>query len=373
MARDGNGTYSRTHADYVAGATIESSAVNGELNDFASEMTSSIAKDGQTVPTANLPMGGFKHTNTAAATSRTDYARASQVADNSLNYAADTGTATAYAIAPSPGISAYAVGQRFTIKAANANTGADPTLAVNGLTAGIIKWPNGTSLAAGDIAASALFEVVVSATTPVFHLQSVNVPPVYLSGAQTISGNKTFTGTQDFTGATTKVATATQATNSTTAASSGYVDRVAVQQVVSTITGAVATGTTAIPQDDTIPQNTEGDQYMSLAITPKSATSKLRILVVVNGVASAGNSIIAALFQDTTASALAAGKTALGGNALVSQIKFEYEMTSGTTSATTFKVRAGGSSGTFTFNGESSARILGGALASSILIEEIGI
>ena len=46
-------------------------------------------------------------------------------------------------------------------------------------------------------------------------------------------------------------------------------------------------------------------------------------------------------------------------------------MTAGTTSATTFRVRAGlNSAGTTTFNGASSARYYGGTLASSITIKE---
>ncbi|BCU95174.1 MAG: hypothetical protein CM15mV8_0180 [Caudoviricetes sp.] len=38
-------------------------------------------------------------------------------------------------------------------------------------------------------------------------------------------------------------------------------------QQVHTQTGAVNTGTTIFPEDDSIPQNTEGDEYMTLSIT----------------------------------------------------------------------------------------------------------
>ena len=85
-------------------------------------------------------------------------------------YAVDTGSATAYAIAPVPGIESYAVGQTFIFKATNANTGTAPTLAVNGLTAGTITRVDGSALAAGEIPANGLVEVIVAATTPVFHL-----------------------------------------------------------------------------------------------------------------------------------------------------------------------------------------------------------
>lgn len=173
--------------------------------------------------------------------------------------------------------------------------------------------------------------------------------------------------------------TQAQASNDTKLATNAYVDRVAVQQVVSTITGAVNTGTTVMPWDDTIPQNTEGDQYMSLSITPKSATSTLLIKVVFNFAINNANVVSAALFQDSTANALAAAASVppnIGGSTGFSgQIIFQYLMTSGTTSATTFKVRAGtaGGGGTVTFNGASAARLFGGVMASSITIEEIGV
>lgn len=137
-------------------------------------------------------------------------------------------------------------------------------------------------------------------------------------------------------------------------------------------TGAVASGTTIIPQDDTTPQNTEGDQYMSATITPTNAASTL----IIDGVCALSSSIatllVAALFQDTAANALACisafQPTATGQVA----VHFRHKMTAGTTSATTFKVRCGGTSaGTTTFNGAGALRLFGGAFASSITITEI--
>lgn len=173
MARDGSGAYSLPQAAFVAGSTIESAKVNSNFDDIASALTQSLSKDGQTTPTGNQPMANYRHTGVGAATARTDYARADQVIGSVLDYAADTGTADALAIAPSPGIAAYVVGQSFTIKKiASANATTTPTLAINGLTAGTITWPDGTALAAGDLPSGALFEVKVAATTPVFHLQT---------------------------------------------------------------------------------------------------------------------------------------------------------------------------------------------------------
>lgn len=145
-----------------------------------------------------------------------------------------------------------------------------------------------------------------------------------------------------------------------------------VLQVVNYQTGALATGTTLVPFDNTIPTNTEGDQYMSLAITPKSATSKLRIDVCLFLSHSAGGAGIASLFQDSTSAALAAGFVGFYTAGGIIQVVFTHYMTSGATSATTFKVRAGSNAaGTITINGQTSAQIMGGASASSITITEV--
>ena len=147
-----------------------------------------------------------------------------------------------------------------------------------------------------------------------------------------------------------------------------------IVQVVNVQTGAVATGTTVMPFDDTIPQITEGDQYMSLAITPTSATNKLRIDVCTSIAPNANIISTVALFVGTTANALAA----ILGNyhgANVGSIhidNFSHYMTAGATTELTFRVRSGGhASNTTTFNGRAGGRYLGGVAASSITITEI--
>jgi hypothetical protein len=145
-----------------------------------------------------------------------------------------------------------------------------------------------------------------------------------------------------------------------------------VLQTVSTQTGALATGTTVIPTDNTIPQSGEGDQYMSLAITPLSATSKLHITVTWIGTSSAITNLIVALFRDATANALAAGWLTIPTANYTGTCSFTHVVTSGSTSATTFKVRAGGgAASTTTFNGSASTAFFGGVLASSIVIREV--
>jgi len=175
-------------------------------------------------------------------------------------------------------------------------------------------------------------------------------------------------------GTSTKILSATSKIDAANIVAAAALPAGAVVQVVNTQTGALATGTTTVPTDDTIPQNTEGDEYMTLAITPTSATNKLRIDVSINVATSVsgGHTLTAALFQDSTADALAAASMDTELANKQRQITFTYYMTSGTTSSTTFKVRAGaGSAGTTTFNGGSGGRFMGGVMASSITITEI--
>jgi len=147
-----------------------------------------------------------------------------------------------------------------------------------------------------------------------------------------------------------------------------------ILQAVNYQTGAVATGTATIPKDDTIPQITEGTEFMTLAVTPISATSKLVVEVLCNmSPGSSGSDIIVALFQDSTANALAAVIQGYYDSAAGTPIILQYYMTSGTTSSTTFRIRAGKPSGAnpYTFNGATTGRLFGGVYYSSITITEI--
>lgn len=78
-------------------------------------------------------------------------------------YTVDTGTANTYAIAPSPAITAYASGQRFTFKAVNANTGTS-TLNVNSLGVKTIYKGVTTVLVTGDIVANNTYNVAYDGT-----------------------------------------------------------------------------------------------------------------------------------------------------------------------------------------------------------------
>jgi hypothetical protein len=147
-----------------------------------------------------------------------------------------------------------------------------------------------------------------------------------------------------------------------------------VVQRIMTNTGSRVAGTTAIPFDDTIPQNTEGVEMMTLAITPQSSANLLLVAHVGVYSANALSSTTVALFQDSTADAKAAVAWTPGAADHFDTVPLVYYQQAGTTSSTTFKVRAGNNSGVATaMNGLASAatRIYGGVAFSSMSIMEI--
>lgn len=97
-----------------------------------------------------------------------------------VNYFSETGAANAYVITPSPSIGAYAVGQRFSFKAANGNTTAS-TLNINGLGAIAIKRLGGvTALVSGDIATGQMVLVEYDGTN--FQMLSPSALEISISG-----------------------------------------------------------------------------------------------------------------------------------------------------------------------------------------------
>lgn len=83
--------------------------------------------------------------------------------------ASDTGSANAYVIAPSPVFTTYAAGQRYIFKAANANTGIS-TVNVSTLGVKTIKKNGSLNLAAGDILAGQIVELMYDAVGDVMHM-----------------------------------------------------------------------------------------------------------------------------------------------------------------------------------------------------------
>lgn len=148
-----------------------------------------------------------------------------------------------------------------------------------------------------------------------------------------------------------------------------------VQQIQTSTTAAIA-ATTLLPADNTIPLQTEGDEILTLAITPTSATNRLFITFnLQSGITSLGAARIGAmaLFQDATANAIAATfveKNPAAGFGDSKAQNFTHSMIAGTTAPTTFKVRVGPSVVGATIN-VNSATQFAGTIQTNLIIKEI--
>lgn len=145
-----------------------------------------------------------------------------------------------------------------------------------------------------------------------------------------------------------------------------------VLQQKSVIEVTTLSGTTAIPADNTFPQKTEGDQYLSLTFSPARTASTIRIEVQAMLSTTAATDIITgALFLPSFNDAIAAVPvTTTTANQLV-QLSIVAFLTLGSTSSTTVTFRAGTSnSGTIRLNGKSGGLILGGSISSYISMVE---
>jgi hypothetical protein len=151
FARDGSGGYSLPYPTFTNGTTADADQVTANNTDIAVAIAASIAKDGQTSPTANLPMGNYKHTGVADATARTHYAAAGQVQDSAFTWCGTAGgTQNALTFTPTPAISAYAAGQCFVGVIGASSTNSTVTLAVSGLTTKAVQI-NGSALSSSVV------------------------------------------------------------------------------------------------------------------------------------------------------------------------------------------------------------------------------
>lgn len=147
-----------------------------------------------------------------------------------------------------------------------------------------------------------------------------------------------------------------------------------LQHVYASTSARTAAGT-QIPNDDTIPQNTEGTEVLTASITPASSANLLMIEATFNIKSEnvSGDLHTLALFQDSTAGALAATGVWVSQNE-VQTITLCHRMVAGTTSATTFKLRIGSNSArNWAINSQSGSatRAYGGVAVSSMTISEI--
>ena len=197
MTWDGSGNFSRVHnfsADASAGIQAQAVRFDAEFNGVNTGLENCQTLTGETTPTANSPMGGFKHTGVAAATSTDNYLRSDQAAQQVGIFVRDvnTGVTGAMTASASPFPTAFTEGQRVTVKvSANGSTSAPRVIKINGLSANIID-NSGSAIPASYMFKDGYFDLVYDASASSFRMLNTSIP----AGAVTVAdsgGN--FTGT----------------------------------------------------------------------------------------------------------------------------------------------------------------------------------
>ena len=164
MSFNGSGTFqiNSTGQPVVTGTVISSTAFNALTADLATGLSTCITKDGQTTPSANIPLGGYKITNLAAGTNATDAVNYSQLQSSAAKYLSVSGTDTITA-SLTPALTVYTAGDTFSFTVANTNT-TSVTINIDSLGAKAITRDGSTALAAGDLVAGEIVMIVYDGT-----------------------------------------------------------------------------------------------------------------------------------------------------------------------------------------------------------------
>lgn len=124
------------------------------------------------------------------------------------------------------------------------------------------------------------------------------------------------------------------------------------------------------PNDGTIPQSSEGTSLMTQAITPASASNKIRVIAHVCGATSTATVPRLFIFSDQQTDSYGGQFGERNTGAFRAGCFAVCEFVAGTTSAITIDLRAGVGAGTWTVNSSGSATF-GGVVTSVLTVEEI--
>jgi hypothetical protein len=152
MPRNGSGQYNLPSGinPVVTQTLITSNWANTTMQDIANALTQSLARDGQTTPTANLPMGGFRFTGAGDPVGSQDFmtlSYAQQGQQTRLTNVAGVNDITANLPG---GLQTFAVGQLVQLVPFATNTG-PVTISINGAPPAAIVSATGGPLAATNL------------------------------------------------------------------------------------------------------------------------------------------------------------------------------------------------------------------------------
>jgi len=142
-------------------------------------------------------------------------------------------------------------------------------------------------------------------------------------------------------------------------------------QTVDGRNGNLQSASVGIALNDTVPLVTAGFQYFSTSITPRKASSTLEVDFLVDFTTNPSDHTIFAMFRDGLNPAIATGYVLTPGPTSGAQCVIKARVPANAASPTTFTVRGGtnGASPIYV-NGTTTGRLMGGTLASGLIIKE---
>jgi hypothetical protein len=163
MAWSGTGQFNRLYtwtADAAAGIRIRADRMDGEFNNYKAGLENCLTRSGETIPTTDIPWGGFRLTTLADAVAAQDAMNAKSVQSGRVIWGGTSaGAANAYEITLSPVLAAYTTGIQVFFRSHQTNTGAS-TLKIGGLAATNIVKADSSSLSAGDISNNTVYGAI---------------------------------------------------------------------------------------------------------------------------------------------------------------------------------------------------------------------
>jgi len=163
---DGSGNFTRTHnwqQDQLNNIKIRADRHDTNDVDFVNGINNCLTIDSQNKPTQDLDMVTNKHINVGNAGARDEYLAMGQFQDQGGVFFTSTGSANTYVLSPSPAITAYAAGQRFSVNFNAANTGAS-TINISTLGAKSLVKGVSTALVGGEISTNEIVDVIYDGT-----------------------------------------------------------------------------------------------------------------------------------------------------------------------------------------------------------------
>lgn len=188
MPRNGSGSYNLPSDvnPVVPGTLIESNWANSTLDDVATALTASISVDGQTLPTENLPMGGYKHTGVGDPTATDQYGTLGMRQRGTDIRVVVTGGANTI-VGTLVGLTAYTQYMVVSFVPLYNNVAGAVTFSINGLTAYPLYDGAGEDLSPDDLVAGSLVTAYFTGSA----WKMLSVPATSASGQ---SSQKTITG-----------------------------------------------------------------------------------------------------------------------------------------------------------------------------------